>query len=103
MEEFQAQDTGCVNFPWLPEPADIPVTGPSKKAVDVDLPGNGFGAYPTYMWRRQKRTRKSTDCFSTATETMGKKLVRTRSYGFMYPYIYMCMCVCVSVCVCVCM
>ena len=27
-----------------------------------------------------------TDCFSTVTETMGKKLVRTRCYGFMYPH-----------------
>ena len=43
---------------------------------------------------------ETTDCFSTVTETMGKKLVRTRSYGFMYPYIHMCMCVCVCVCVC---
>jgi hypothetical protein len=34
------------------------------------------------MWWRQKRTRKLKDCFSTVTETMGKKLVRTRSHGF---------------------
>ena len=44
--------------------------------------------YPTYMWWRQNRKRNPTDCFSTVTETVGKKLVRTRSYGFMYPYIY---------------
>ncbi len=37
---FHAQTIGCVNFPWLPEPADMPVNGPSIKVVFLDSDGD---------------------------------------------------------------
>ena len=51
---FQAQVIGCVNFPWLPEAADMPVTGPSIKAVDAASPGNGFGVPDIYVVEAEK-------------------------------------------------
>ncbi len=42
----------------------------------VDLP-EMVSVYPTYMLNRVTRTRMPTDCSSTVTETMEKKLVRT--------------------------
>jgi hypothetical protein len=51
---FQAQTIGCVNFPWLPEPADMPVNGPSIKAVHAALPGNGFGVPDIYVTETEK-------------------------------------------------
>jgi hypothetical protein len=51
---FQAQTTGSVNFPWLPEPADMPVTTPSIKVVDVALPGNDFGVPDIYVVESEK-------------------------------------------------
>jgi hypothetical protein len=51
---FQTQVIGCVNFPWLPEPADMPVTGPSIKSVDADLPTNGFGVSDIYVVEAEK-------------------------------------------------
>jgi hypothetical protein len=52
-------------------------TVPSLKTVDPPLPDNGFGV-PENILRRERRRRIPTDCLSTVTETMGKKLVRTR-------------------------
>ena len=46
---FQAQTTGCVNFPWLPEAADMSLTVPSMKTVDEALPTNGFGVPDIYV------------------------------------------------------
>jgi hypothetical protein len=51
---FQAQTIACVNFPWLPEPADMPVTAPSIKTVDSALPGNGFGVPDIYVAEAEK-------------------------------------------------
>ena len=48
------QTIGCVNFPWLPEPADMPVNGPSIKAVHAALPGNGFGVPDIYVTETEK-------------------------------------------------
>ena len=66
---------------------------------DSALPGHGFGVPDIYLAEGEK-DEDVTVCFSTVTETMGKILVRTRSWGFMSPYIYMYVCVCVCVCVC---
>ena len=50
----QVQDTGCVNFPWLPETTDMTVTVPSMKTVDTTLPGNGFGVPNMYVSEGEK-------------------------------------------------
>jgi len=39
---------------WIPEPADMPVTAPSMKAVDEALPGNGFGVPDIYVAETEK-------------------------------------------------
>jgi hypothetical protein len=51
---FQAQDTGCVNFPWLPEPTHMSVAASSMKTVDAVLPGNGFGVPDIYVVEEEK-------------------------------------------------
>jgi hypothetical protein len=51
---FQVQVTGCVNFPWLPEPAHMTVTVPSMKTVDETLPGNGFDVPDIYVVETEK-------------------------------------------------
>jgi hypothetical protein len=51
---FQVQATGCVNFPWLPEAADMPLTDPSMKTVDEALPTNGFGVPDIYVEEGQQ-------------------------------------------------
>jgi hypothetical protein len=51
---FEAQTTACVNFPWLPAPEEMPVTGPSWKTVDAGLPENGFGVPGIYVAEADK-------------------------------------------------
>ena len=51
---FQSQSTSYVNFPWLPEPADMSVTVSSMKSVDAGLPGNGFGVPDIYVVEAEK-------------------------------------------------
>ena len=52
---FQAQATGCVNFPWLPtESTHMTVDALSIKTVDVVLPGNGFGVPDIYVVEEEK-------------------------------------------------
>ena len=74
---FQAQTTACVNFTCLPAPEEMPVTARVGKQWMQVYP-KMVSVYPTYMLRRLTRTRMPTDCSSTVTETMEKKLVRTR-------------------------
>ena len=75
---FQSQSTEFVNFPWIPVAEEIHVTVMSVKTVESSLPPNGFGVPDIYMLNFVRRTTMPTDCSSTLTETMGKKLVRTR-------------------------
>ena len=74
---FQTQSTACVNFPWIPVAEEMPVAAMSAKTVESTLPVNGFGVPDIYVEQGQKEE-EADRLFVTVTETMWKKLVRTR-------------------------
>ena len=77
---FQAQSTACVNFPWIPVAEEMSVTAMSAKTVESTLPVNGFGVPDIYVEKGKKEEEADRLFVHSATETMRKKLVRTRVY-----------------------